>query len=203
MMPSPAISEPRLAEARDLALGGLMGALAIALPIVFHAVGLGRAFLPMYLPILALGLLAEWPVAGAVGVAAPLLSAVLTGMPPLAPPTAVLMSAELLTLGMTASLARRWGLGVWPAAVIALVTTRAVGVAFLAVLGGAIGLQQGLREYLLASLLISWPGIALQLTIVPAAVVAIEKTSIIGYRRRGEAWSAEEVARANDEESAR
>ena len=201
-LPSSDRPERPLTEARDLALGGLLGALAIALPIVFHAVGLGRVFLPMHLPILALGLLASWRVAGTVGLAVPILSAVLTGMPPLAPPTAVLMSAELMTLAFAASLGRRWGLGVWPATVIALAATRAVGVGVLAVLGRAIGLQQGVQDYVIASLLVSWPGVALQLTVVPAAVVTIERTSIIGYGRRGRAPHAKEDTTSDDGGSA-
>ncbi|MGB9619107.1 MAG: ECF transporter S component, partial [Armatimonadota bacterium] len=70
-------------SARDLALGGLFGATGVALPIVFHAVGLGKAFLPMHLPVLVCGLLISPTVAFAVGVVTPLVSSVLTGMPPL------------------------------------------------------------------------------------------------------------------------
>jgi hypothetical protein len=174
----------RLFQARDMALGGLFGALGIVVPMLFHAVGMGKVFLPMYLPILALGLMASWEVALVVGGATPLLSAVLTGMPPLAPPIAALMACELACLAAVAGLARRAGLGVWPAAVIAIVAARIVGTAALITFGRLIGLQQTVWEYAVVSLLLSWPGVLLQLTVVPAAVYAIERSSILGPRWR-------------------
>jgi predicted membrane protein len=171
-----------LFRTRDLVLGGLFGALGIVVPVLFHAVGLGKVFLPMYLPILALGLTVSWEVALIVGVATPLVSAVLTGMPPLAPPIAVLMALELACLSASASLARRAGLAVWPAAVGAILAARAVGTAALVTVGRLMGLEQTVWQYAVVSFLLSWPGIVLQLTVVPAAVYAIERSSILGRR---------------------
>jgi hypothetical protein len=149
---------------------------------LFHAVGLGKVFMPMYLPILALGLLVSWQVALVVGCATPLLSAILTGMPPLAPPIAGLMACELGALAMVASLVRAHGLGVWPATVAAVIASRVVGVVGLITLGRLLGLSQGVWEYAIISVLLSWPGIALQFTVVPGAVYAIERASILGPR---------------------
>lgn len=182
---TPRSDRERLFEARDVALGGLFGALGIVVPIVFHAVGMGKIFLPMYLPILALGLLASWEVAIVVGVATPLLSAVVTGMPPLAPPIAVLMACELAALAGAASVCRRVGLGVWPAAVVGMVSARLVGAMALATVGRLLGLQQTLWQYAMASVVLSWPGMVLQLTVVPATVYTIERTSLLGSRWRG------------------
>lgn len=174
----------RLFEARDLALGGLLGALAITLPMAFHALGpgMGPIFLPMYLPILALGLLASWEVALVVGCAAPLISAALTGMPPLAPPVALLMAFELGALAASASLARRIRLDIWPAAVLAIVASRIAGTFALVTIGRALGYDKSVLAYAVLSLGIAWPGILLQLTVVPGAVYAIQRTSIIGPR---------------------
>jgi hypothetical protein len=176
----------RLFEARDLALGGLFGALAITLPLAFHALGpgVGPVFLPMYLPVLALGLLVSWEVALVVGLAAPLLSAVLTGMPPLAPPIAALMAFELAALAIVASLSRARGLPVLVAAVAGILASRVCGMAALLTIGRALGYDRGLIEYGLLSLAVAWPGIILQLTVVPGAVAAIERASLIGSRWR-------------------
>lgn len=173
-----------LFEARDLALGGLFGALGILIPIVFHAAGpgLGSIFLPMYLPILALGLLVSWEVALIVGCATPLLSAALTGMPPLSPPIAIIMLFELVALGTVASLARSRGAGIWLALVLAIIASRIVGVLAVATIGHALGYEKTLYAAAILSLGVAWPGILLQLTVVPGAVYAIEKTSIIGPR---------------------
>lgn len=176
----------RLFEARDLALGGLLGALAITLPIAFHAIGPGAGpiFLPMYLPVLALGLLASWEVALLVGLLAPLLSAVLTGMPPLAPPVALLMAFELAALGTAASLVRSRGLPLMAGVVAGLVASRLAGMIALLTVGRALGYDRGLLEYGLLSLAAAWPGMLLQVTVVPGVVAAIERVSLIGSRWR-------------------
>lgn len=173
----------RILDARDLTLGGLFGALGIAVPMVFHALGpgMGPVWLPMYLPILALGLLASWRTALVVGLATPIMSAVLTGMPPLVP-MAPLMALELGALGTCASLCRQAGVGIVAASVMAIVATRIVGVLALVTIGRAMGMQQPVVAYALLSLAVAWPGILLQLTVVPAAAYAVERTSILGPR---------------------
>mgnify|MGYP000881689675 CR=1 FL=1 len=129
----------------------------------FHALGpgVGPIFLPMYLPILALGLLASWRTTVLVGLIAPLLSAVLTGMPPLAPPVALLMAAELAALAGVAGAARRAGLGVWPACVLALIGSRVVGVLAVLTVGHALGYNKSVWEYAVLSLGVAWPGMIL------------------------------------------
>ncbi|MCU0289629.1 MAG: ECF transporter S component, partial [Acidobacteria bacterium] len=59
----------------DLLLAGLFMALALVLPLLFHAIGLGSAFLPMFFPIIAAGFLVTLPAALVVGVMSPLVSA--------------------------------------------------------------------------------------------------------------------------------
>jgi len=175
-------SRRQLAAARDLTLGGLFGALALVLPVIFHAVGLGQVFLPMYLPVLALGLLASWEVALLAGLMVPLLSAALSGMPPL--PIAPLMVVELAALGAVSSLARSRGLGVWPAAVAGCLAARMAGLAVLLSVLPYFGLHQSAYEYAIAGVIASAPGMALLLTVVPGAVYALERASILGRRDR-------------------
>jgi hypothetical protein len=163
-----------LRATRELALAGLLGALAIVVPVLFHAVGMGKVFLPMYLPLLALGLLAGWRQTLPACLLAPVLSALLTGMPPVA--VLPLMLVELAALGLVASLTR--GLGVWPAACLAVIASRAAGLAALATVLPLLGVKQALSVYLAAAFVTSLPGVILLLTVVPAAVYAIERTSL-------------------------
>lgn len=174
----------RLLDARDLALGGLFGALGIVVPITFHALGpgMGPIFLPMYLPILALGLLASISVSAPVGFITPLLSAALTGMPPLAPPVALLMAFELAALAGVAGAARAARLPLLVACIAAIVGSRIAGTLALMTIGRALGYDKPLLSYAILSLAIAWPGIVLQLTVVPGAVALIERTSILGPR---------------------
>ncbi|MGQ9732207.1 MAG: ECF transporter S component [Candidatus Zipacnadales bacterium] len=182
MTSSESVDRRRLFEARDMVLGGLFGALAIVLPIAFHAVQLGKAFLPMYLPVLALGMLVAWEVAASVGVMAPLLSAALTGMPPA--PLAPIMAVELGVLGLSASLCRGWRVPVPLVPVLAIITTRAVGSVAVLLIAPLTGFKQGVYAYLVGSVVGSIPGLVLLLTVVPAAVYVIEQTSILGRASR-------------------
>jgi len=59
----------------------------------------------MHLPVLIAGFLLPWQYSALVGIATPLLSSFITGMPPL--PTVFTMTAELFTYGITTSLLYR------------------------------------------------------------------------------------------------
>ncbi len=175
----------RLFAARDVTLAGLFGALAMALPLAFHAVpGAGPIWQPMYLPLLALGLLVSWETALVAGALVPMVSALVTGMPPLVPPVALLMAAELAALAGGASLARRLGLGLWPATLVGQVAARLAGVVALVTIGRALGIERGVWEYAVLSLAVAWPGLLLQWLVVPSVVATIERASLLGARWR-------------------
>jgi niacin transporter len=175
-------SRRRLFEARDLSLGGVFGALALLLPIAFHMLGggLGKVFLPMYYPILALGLLVSWEVGLTVGLTVPLISSLVTQMPPL--PMAGLMMVELAVIGSLASVCRSRGLSIWPSALIALVASRVVGAAAVATVLPLFGLERIVTEYITVGIVSSLPGFIVLLTVVPGAVYAIERASMLGSR---------------------
>ena len=67
---------------KNLVLTAFCIALCIVLPMAFHAIGAGATFLPMHIPVLLCGLLCGWPFGAACGLIGPLLSSLLTGMPP-------------------------------------------------------------------------------------------------------------------------
>jgi hypothetical protein len=169
----------------EILVGALFAALGIVVPILFHLVGLGRVFLPMHLPILAVGFFVSPTVAAAAGFVTPWVSSFLTGMPPL--PVAVLMSLELPVLAGIASLCyralkgrvhkSRWVgkiIAVWSSTVIAIVARIAVDLLLLAKVVAPI-LQLPAGSFGLAAVLAGTPGIVLQLTLVPAIVLAIER----------------------------
>jgi hypothetical protein len=164
-------------SARDIAMGGLFGTLGVVLPIIFHLVGLGRAFLPMHLPVLVCGLLVSPTVAFAVGVVTPIASAALTGMPPIVP-TGVLMVFELGALGLTASAARhRLRLPIVLSVVVAMAAARLLTSLEMLGLAPLMGLRQSPLAYLAASVVSSWPGMALQLIVAPLAVTSLGRIS--------------------------
>jgi uncharacterized membrane protein len=155
--------------ARTLTMTGLLLGVGLLLPTVFHslfgAAG-GRTFLPMHYAVLLGGLLLG-PVAGAfLGIATPLLSTLMTGMPAVVilPP----MVAELAIYGLVAGFAhRRWRLASMWSLLLAMAAGRiALGLA-VALLGPSIGLKAEPVAYVLAGIVTGLPGIAVQIVVIP------------------------------------
>lgn len=165
-------------DAKEVVIGGLFCAIGVLLPMLFHAVGLGRAFLPMHLPILVLGLLTSPTVAACGGFITPLASSFLTGMPPM--PTALLMALELPVLGASASLFRRWlHLPLLLCAVCAIAARCVSDMALAYTIAPMLQLPPG--AFGIASITLGIPGIILQIVAAPPIVLAIERSK--GWRR--------------------
>lgn len=92
----------------------LVTVLGIAVPNLFHLLGLGSMFLPMYLPLAVGAFILSWRNALMVGTCTPLISAFMTGMPPFYPPVAFMMAVQLGFLCLFISLMThsRWNRGI-------------------------------------------------------------------------------------------
>jgi len=169
-------SQERLFDlAREMSLAGVVIALGLVVPILFHALGSGAIFLPMYLPILAGAMFLSPGMAALTGVITPLASAALTGMPPLAPPIALMMTAELAVLAAVASLLhRRLGVNPWLTVIGALVAERCVYAAELWLLAPLLHINLPAAAAGVLALVKAWPGLLLQIAIVPPLVAALE-----------------------------
>ena len=163
-----------------LTCGALLLALGILLPQMFHmALGqaAGQTFLPMHISVLLAGCFLGWKYGLLVGAVTPLLSFLLTGMPPV--PMVFLMVAELgfygLASGVFNKLLRSREKGSLPrialAVLIAQVCGRAAYAAVLLLFGTLLGLK-GVPgpAMVLTALTMGWPGILIQLAAVPALV---------------------------------
>lgn len=160
---------------RELAYGGLFGAAALLLPVLFHLVQLGRVFMPMYLPLMALAFLVRPATAATTAALVPLLSAAATGMPPWYPPVAPAMALELAAMAaiiatVRARLAR---INDWLLLGVALLVGRGLYGATIY----AISLLMGLPAEVLTtlSLLGGWPGIVLMMVVVPPFVSYVDR----------------------------
>ena len=70
---------------KNMTLCAVCIALCVVLPIAFHSIpNAGSVFLPMHIPVLICGMICGWPFGFLCGLMGPLLSAALTGMPPIA-----------------------------------------------------------------------------------------------------------------------
>jgi len=159
---------------RGMIASAAMAALAIILPIAFHAVGLGAKFMPMVLVLMLNGFLSPWPWAMLAGAVVPIASSLLTGMPPFYPPVCLTMSVEMmLTAGLAALLYRLSRPRIWPALILTILFNRATSLALTYFLADKFGLPP--RIVSLAYFAQGLPGIALQLTVIPLVVSTLAR----------------------------
>lgn len=163
-------------RARDLAYGGLFGAAALLLPTVFHMLQLGRVFMPMYLPLVALAFLVRPGVAAATAFMVPIISGAVTGMPPFYPPIAFVMAIELATMAGIIALVmqRRPNVSEWAVLVPVLLAGRVINFVLMYVAALALDLPAGFVAGL--SLISGWPGIILMIVVIPPLVRVIRST---------------------------
>ena len=93
-------------SARRLCITAVCLALCCILPMAFHSVGLGSALSPMHIPVLLCGIVCGGWYGLACGIIGPILSSVLTGMPPI--PMLIRMIPELAVYGLAAGLALKY-----------------------------------------------------------------------------------------------
>jgi len=149
-------------------------ALSVVLPWLFHAVGLGSFLLPMFYPILSAGFLTPFPIALTVGLLSPFVSSFLTGMPPLYPPMAFVISAEGAVLGSLPSiLHHRFGAGIRISLAAALAAERVVLVAAITAAARWLDLPADFLGW--ASFLRSLPGVIVIFAIFPPLIAAVER----------------------------
>lgn len=155
-------------------------AFAVALPQLFHLAGkhaavgtsLGEIFLPMHLPIIAVGLIAG-PIAGALaGFTAPFISALLTGMPlPLMLP---IIAVELCAYGAMAGYLKNKELPCVLKVFIVQLFGRILRGAFIAVLVYAFDYGVS-AKIIYSSTITGIIGIILQLAVIPSIIFAVDK----------------------------
>ena len=151
----------------ELVLTALTIALGIIFPIAFHMFAFsGKMFLPMYYPVALAAYILRPSSVSLAGLITPLLSAVLTGMPPLNPPIAFQMAVELSVTGLViAVLSRKTKLHYYVVMVVALVMHKLVYI----LLKYLIALLYGLpfEAMILSDMLTSLPGTIILLVIIP------------------------------------
>lgn len=169
---------------KRMVLTALCIALCVVLPIAFHVIpNAGTVFLPMHIPVLLCGLVCGWQYGLMCGVLGPLVSSVLTGMPP----AAILpsMMVECGVYGCTAGLMMEYIRTGRTCADLYLSLPTAMLVGRL--LGGISKVLifapgTGLKAWAVASFITGLPGILVQLIFIPAIVAALMRSGLIPYR---------------------
>lgn len=160
-------------------------ALCVVLPQAFHAIpNAGSIYCPMHIPVLLCGLICGWQYGLLCGIAGPLVSALITGMPPAAvlPGMLVECAAYGALTGLMMQLVHTKK--VYPDLYISLL---------VAMLGGRIisGITKALifsagsysmTAWVTGSFVTSLPGIIVHLVLIPSIVYALMKAKLIPAR---------------------
>ncbi len=172
-------------QTKKLVISALCIALGVVLPFTLHAIpNAGSILLPMHIPVLLCGLACGWPYGLACGVLTPLLSSLVTGMPPMAYLPS--MMCELAAYGLVAGLL-----------ILFIHTGNRVVDLYLplvgAMLGGRVvyGVLNALvfaagkftfSAFIAGAFVTALPGIVIQLALLPAVILILEKAKVIDRR---------------------
>jgi riboflavin transporter FmnP len=168
---------------KKLTLSAAFLGLGLVLPFLTGQVPqVGSMLLPMHIPVLLCGIICGWEYGLAVGAILPLLRSVIFGMPPMYP-TALAMTFELAAYGAVIGLLYRrffkGTAGIYLSLLTAMVSGRIVWGIAQAVLLGVGGKTFTVSAFLAGAVLNAVPGIILQLLLVPAVVILLEKTGVM------------------------
>jgi ubiquinone/menaquinone biosynthesis C-methylase UbiE len=176
-------------EVKRICEASFLLALGVLLPLVFHeVVNAGSIFLPMHLPVIVCGFVCG-PFFGAlVGILAPLISALTTGMPSV--PYLPGMMVELFVYGLSSGVffrlikTKHLVFDILTSLIISMVLGRLAGGLANLLIYASRGSQYTLALFLSGYFVTGWPGIAIQLFMIPSLLLALFKSHLLGMEDR-------------------
>lgn len=174
-----------------LVLAAMFFALGLTLPFLTGQIKqIGNMLLPMHFPVMLCGLICGPWYGLAVGLTLPVIRSLLFTMPVMYP-TALAMSAELATYGLVVGLlflrtGRKSTLSLYRALIGAMVCGRVVWGIVSAALIGVGGSRFTFGAFFAGAVLNALPGILLQLILIPAVMLLLDKTRLVPMNAYGE-----------------
>jgi len=160
-------------------------ALCVVLPMALHAIpAAGPRFLPMHIPVLLAGLICGWPFGLLTGLAGPLLSSLLTGMPPQA--FLPSMMVELALYGLITGImmqvvhTKKLYVDLYISLVVAMIIGRILAGVSRALIFAA-G-EYSMAVWTTTFFVTALPGVIIQILLIPSVVVALETARLIPRR---------------------
>ena len=174
----------KISNIKRMTLTALCIALCVVVPMAFHVIpNAGAVMLPMHLPVLLCGLVCGWQYGLICGIMGPLVSSVMTGMPP-----AAMLPGMMVECGMYGCvgglLMERIRTGsLYADLYICLPAAMLAGRVISGVVKALI-LTPGLSftAWATASFVTALPGISIQLILLPTLIVALTRASLIPGR---------------------
>ena len=177
-----------MSKIKKLCICAICIALCYVLPVALHLFGLGSVLSPMHIPVLLCGLVCGSFYGMFCGIAGPILSSILSGMPPMT--MLFSMIPELMVYGLVTALLMKYVrtgkllADIYISLVAAMLLGRIVGgiakALFIALVasGDTFNISIWVASYFVSTL----PGIIIHLILVPMLVTVLIKTKIIPSR---------------------
>ena len=171
---------------RQLCICGICIALCYVLPMAFHAVGLGSVLSPMHIPVLLCGLVCGGWYGMFCGLAGPVLSCILSGMPTAA--ALVFMIPELMVYGLVSGVCISWirtgktVADLYIALAAAMLLGRIAGGIAKAMFFLGTGKAFGIAAWVSGYFITAAPGIVAHLVLIPALVLVLMGAGVIPAR---------------------
>lgn len=175
-------------QLRRLILGAMFLALGLVLPFFTGQIQqIGNMLLPMHIPVLLCGLICGWQYGLSVGLILPLMRSFLFGMPVFYP-SAIAMSVELAAYGFLAGFLfshAKWQCikMLYRCLIAAMLGGRLVWGLAMLLLVGLKGGSFTLAAFFSGAVIDAVPGIILQLVLIPAIMLALDKTHLVPFRK--------------------
>lgn len=161
-------------------------ALGLLLPQLFHLMGVaqgGQAFLPMHIPVLLSGFILG-PILGlTIGIIIPLISFIITGMPPAN--SVILMMCELAAYGLFSGLLyktfhiNRKKYGIYISLLGAMLLGRVIYALAIVIAGSLFALDINGNAAVIYTMYTGIPGILIQIIIIPSIIVGLKRGGLL------------------------
>ncbi len=175
-------------QTQNLTFSAMFIVIGLVLPMITGNIQyIGSMLLPMHIPVFLCGLICGWQYGLTVGAILPLLRSFLFGMPPIYP-VAIAMTFELATYGAVSGLIynhSKWQCvyALYRSMIIAMLAGRIVWGLAEVILLGLRGNTFTWTAFVSGAFFNAIPGIVLQLTIIPALMVSLNKTGLVKFKR--------------------
>lgn len=183
------MDETRKKPIINLTLAAMFMAIGLVLPFLTGQIKqIGSMLLPMHIPVFLCGLICGWQYGLIVGFVLPILRSMVFGMPILFP-TGIAMAFELATYGVVIGWLyshSRWQcvIALYRCMIMAMLAGRLVWGVVQIVLLGINGNGFTWQMFIAGAFLNAIPGIILQLILIPAIMVALNRTGLVRFGRK-------------------
>ena len=173
---------------KKLVLSAMFLAIGLVLPFFIGQIpAIGKMLLPMHIPVLLCGLICGWQWGLGVGFVLPLLRSLLFSFPAMYP-NAIGMAFELAVYGLVVGYLyahSKWQCvkALYKCLIPAMIAGRLVWGAVMIVLMGLGGSAFTWQLFIGGAVLNALPGIALQLVLIPAVMVLLDRTKLVCFYR--------------------